>query len=111
LEALRSAMHKAFAQIGPGERQKILERTRLIISVPALRSRLYDGLVGSIEMLADVFALRAGRSADDLAVRAFAGACIGAVIAAVLEWAGKGGADDLGDVMDQALAVLESGLS
>jgi AcrR family transcriptional regulator len=111
LQALRSVIGKAFAQMDAVERERILERTRLMIAVPALRAKLYDNLVNSIDMLTGVIAGRLGRDPGDFAIRAFAGAVIGAEIAAMLEWAGKGGAGDLGKLMDDALAVLEPGLS
>src|SRR5690242_3585441 len=49
LAAMRDIMRKVFAQMPPSERDKIAERTKLIMAVPALRARTYENLVGTIE--------------------------------------------------------------
>jgi len=111
LAALRDIMRKVFAQMPPSEREKIAERTKLIMSVPALRARTYENLVGTIEMIAGMVGRRLGRKPDDLAVRTFAGAVVGALIAALLAWTEHGCREDLGEILDKTMAQLESGLS
>jgi AcrR family transcriptional regulator len=111
LAAMRDIMRKVFAQMPPSEREKIAERTKLIMAVPALRARTYENMVGTIEMIAGMVGRRLGRKPDDLAVRIFAGAVVGALIAALLAWTERDCRDDLGEILDKTMAQLESGLS
>ncbi|NJC72837.1 TetR family transcriptional regulator [Planosporangium thailandense] len=107
--AVRHAIHTAFAQLGPADTAKVLERGRLSMSVPALRARVVENLTGTIDVLAGPLARRSGREPDDFAVRALAGACLGALLAAVFAWLESNGEQDLPGLIDEALAHLESG--
>jgi AcrR family transcriptional regulator len=110
LQALRRALRDSFEQIGPDERRQVFERAKLIMSVPALRARSVDNMVATIDLLAPPLARRLGRDERDLGVRVAVGAVIGAWFAVLTEWIASDGAMDLADVMDQAMATLESGL-
>jgi AcrR family transcriptional regulator len=109
--AVRHAMRFAMQAVGPEEREKVIERSRLMLAVPALRSRSWDNLVNTIDVIAVPIAARTGRRPDDFAVRAFAGACIGALIAALLKWVDSDGDPDLPDLLDEALQAVETGLA
>jgi AcrR family transcriptional regulator len=111
IPALRNAVSSAFGQMGAEELAKIRQRTELMLAVPALRMRMLDNVTGSIEMLAGGVAARTGRSANDLEVRAFAGAVTGALIAAIFVWVDGGFGGSLGEVIDRTLAHLGSGLA
>lgn len=108
-EALRRAMREAFAAMGPEEKDKILARMRLQMSVPALRARTYEQLTASIQMIAETMAKRVDRQADEFPVQVFAGACLGALLAALFAWAGSPDAE-LADIVDRALAQLQVGV-
>ena len=110
LPALRHAMRGAFAQIGAQEQATLEERTKLVMSVPALRARVLENLAATIDIMAEPLATRADRDPTDFTVRAFAGACIGAWFAAITEWAGSDGTKNLADLMDAALGAIETGL-
>ncbi|HEX7745646.1 MAG TPA: TetR family transcriptional regulator [Micromonosporaceae bacterium] len=109
MEALRQALRTAFGAMGPNEKDKILARIRLQMSVPALRARTYEQLTASIQMIAEAMAKRVDRQADEFAVQVFAGACLGALLAALFAWA-ESPDTDLGDIVDQALAQLQGGV-
>lgn len=109
LEALRRAIRTAFAAMGPGEKDKILARMRLQMSVPALRARTYEQLIANLHMIAETMAKRAGRQPDDLAVQVFAGACLGVLLAALFAWV-ESPDTDLADLVDQSLAQLQAGI-
>jgi AcrR family transcriptional regulator len=109
LPALRHAIHTSFAQMSADEVPKILERGRLMMSIPALRARVIENMTATIDVLAEPLARRAGREPDDFAVRTFAGACIGALLVAVFTWMDSDGTKDFLDVIDEALGHLESG--
>jgi AcrR family transcriptional regulator len=109
--ALRQAMRAAFGEIDAAERARVLERTKLSLSVPALRARTLENMAATINMLAEPVARRLGRDPSDFGVRTLVGAWLGALIVAVFEWVASDGAKDLGDLADQALAHLASGFT
>jgi len=111
LPALRHVISMGFSQMGPVEVSKIKQRTKLMLAVPALRMRMLDNFNSSVDMLAGAVARRTGRDPAELEVRAFAGALTGAMIAAIYAWVDGGAAEDLGKLIDRALAHLESGFA
>ncbi|HKT00787.1 MAG TPA: TetR family transcriptional regulator [Rugosimonospora sp.] len=106
--AMRYAMRQAFGQIDQTELPRLLERTRLTLSVPALRMRTLDNFTGQFELLGGPLAARYGRSTRDFDIRVLVGAIFGAIFAAVLTWVERDGGDDLMTLMDDALAQIES---
>jgi hypothetical protein len=91
----------------------IRETTRLTMTVPEVRSRAMDEFARTIGVVADAVARRAGRPADDLAVRAVAGAIIGVIMAITLPWEGwteQASFEDTFARIDEGLALLEAGL-
>jgi hypothetical protein len=109
VQALRAAMHDVFSQLPSEEMQDLRERIDLILAVPELRSRLLDEFSRTIQMVAEMLAGRLGRPADDFALRIFAGALTGVVIAAMLAAIDDPSADVIA-LLDAALAQLEAGL-
>jgi AcrR family transcriptional regulator len=110
IEAMRFVLHQAFDGMGDAERQKIFERIRLVMSVPALRARTFENFTGTSRLIAESVARRVGRDAGEFDIQVFAGACLGAWVAALLEWAEHDGEEDIVELLDRALAMLESGL-
>jgi len=113
LAAIRAAMKQAFAALGEDELIRMRETTELILTVPELRARAIDEFARTIGVIAEAVARRSGRDPSDFAVRNFAGAIVGVVMAATTPWqdwaAEKNGADMV-DRIDAALAHLEAGL-
>jgi AcrR family transcriptional regulator len=113
LAAIRAAMKQAFAALGEDELIRMRETTELILTVPELRARAIDEFARTIGVIAEAVARRSGRDPSDFAVRNFAGAIVGVVMAATTPWqdwaAEKHGADMV-DRIDAALAHLEAGL-
>jgi AcrR family transcriptional regulator len=110
LAAMRHAMRAAFAQMDAAELAKVLARTKLIMSVPALRARNFENLGPTVQLIAQGLAPRLGRPPDDFAVLTFAGACMGALLPAIFRWVEGDGTEDLAELADQALGHLEAGL-
>jgi AcrR family transcriptional regulator len=52
LSALRAAMRAAFRAVPPAEIKVMIERTRLMRDVPALRARMLSDMVGTVEVFA-----------------------------------------------------------
>jgi AcrR family transcriptional regulator len=107
--ALRHALAEAFATFDEADRTTLIQRTDLTMSVPALRMRLLDSLIGTTDLLASAAAQRTGGSPDDFRLRMFSGACIGAILAAMFAWIDSDRSEDIAALMDRALAELEKG--
>jgi AcrR family transcriptional regulator len=105
--ALRQAMRGAFATMAPEELTRLFERTKLMLSVPALRMRMMDSMTDQLGIVGGALAIRTKRSPDDFAARVLAGAFFGAVLAAVTVWVEGGESADFPGLIDQALAQFE----
>ena len=109
LPALHSAFRTVFEQLSPEQWDEQRERTALILTVPDIRGAVLDQLAGTIEQVAELVAERAGRRPEDLEVRTFAGAVIGAMMAVMLPATESPDADWFG-LIDAVFAHLQSGL-
>jgi AcrR family transcriptional regulator len=107
--ALRAAMRAVFAELPSDQVELERERQALIMSVPELRAAMLDGLRSTIQLIAEAMAERVGRRPDELAVRTFAGAILGVVLASSFAAAEDPGADVFTRI-DAGLAQLEAGL-
>jgi AcrR family transcriptional regulator len=105
--AMRAALHDAFANMSEADLTG-LRQTMDLAAIPAVRARMLDELSRTTDVLSSAIAERAGRAADDFAVRTVAGAVLGVAIAVWFsEW------DDIADFADRyerGLALLEAGL-
>jgi AcrR family transcriptional regulator len=113
IAAARAAVRQMFASYTAADMDVIRETTRLTMTVPEIRSRAMDEFARTIGVVAEAVARRAGRPADDLAVRTVAGAIIGVIMAITLPWEGWTGQvsfEDTFERIDAALALLEDGL-
>ena len=110
-DALRAGLRRAYAEMSGADRDEDLQRRRLMFTVPELRSSLIERHATGIGELAEAAAERTGRSATDLDVRAWAGACIGALLSVSLAVVdeGEGEPADFPDVLDSAIARIQSG--
>jgi AcrR family transcriptional regulator len=110
LEVFRHALANAFGTIGEDEIEQVMQRGRLQFAVPALRMRALDNMQESIRFLAAPLAERLGRPPDDFRCQAFVGACVGAMINALMVWLQEGGSTASALAMiDEALSVLADG--
>lgn len=85
-------------------------RTRLMVQVPAVRSRMMESMSVTGHMLCRAVAERTGRDPGDLEVRVYAMSLIGGLIETTMYWAEHGHQEDLRDLIDRSLDVLEHGL-
>ncbi len=111
--AVRAATKQVFASYTAADVDVIRETARLTLTVPEVRARAMDEFARSIAVVAEAVARRAGRPADDLAVRTVAGAIIGVIMAITLPWAGwteQASFEDTFARIDEGLALLEAGL-
>jgi AcrR family transcriptional regulator len=109
IQALRAAFRDVYDCLSVEELTQQRERAALFLSVPELRGAWMSELAGTIQLLTGLIAERSGRRADDLAVRTYAGAVIGAIIAAWLATADDPSAD-IFELVDLSFVHLEAGL-
>ncbi|GGM15715.1 TetR family transcriptional regulator [Dactylosporangium sucinum] len=109
LEVVRHSFLSAFSTISQEEVDQVLARSKLSFTVPALRMRALDNMQASIAVLAAPLAERLGRPPDDFRARAFVGACVGAIINAMIDWVHRDGQMDVLAAMDEALSVISDG--
>jgi AcrR family transcriptional regulator len=111
--AVRAAMREMLAVMSPAQWEQIRETTGLTMTVPEVRARAMDEFSRTIGVMADAMAKHAGRSPDDLAVRALAGAIIGVIMSVTMpwdNWTGEHVSEDMFERIDAGLALLEAGL-
>jgi AcrR family transcriptional regulator len=109
IAALRRAFGQVFSQLPEEALEQLRDRTELIRTVPELRSAMMEEFARNVQLVAELLAERTGRRPEDLAVRTFAGALVGAVMAAMLSWV-EGSGRDFQELLDRAVSQLEAGL-
>lgn len=110
MTAIRIVMGAALRQMDEAAAAQLLQRSRLILATPALRARSMDNLTATISLVSTLVAERTDRNVEDLELRAFAGAIVGAMIAVIEIWTAGDGRVPLADVIDRTLGFLEAGL-
>ena len=94
------------AQWGPGEREALLARWRVIAATPALRTRAAEFERISAEMISDVLPGEAGGSArrsETVLVNAY----MTAFTAALLAWADGNGERKIEELLDETFEALQ----
>ena len=113
IAAVRAASREMLAAYSAADMDLLRETTRLTMTVPEIRARAMDEFARTITVVAEAVARRAGRSPDDLAVRAVAGAVIGVIMSITMPWEGwseERSFEDMFGRIDEALGLLEAGL-
>ena len=114
LSAVRAATREVFTSYTQADLDLLGETTALTMTVPEVRARAMDEFARTISVVGEALAKRAGRPADDLAVRTTAGAIIGVIMSITMPWedwsSDRRTIEDMFERIDQALALLEAGL-
>ncbi|MFF3453290.1 TetR/AcrR family transcriptional regulator [Streptomyces sp. NPDC002730] len=110
LESIRHVMTHALRTSINEEREEVIQRTRLMVEVPAIRARMTESMATTSELLVQALADRTGRDRDDLDVRVFTAAVLGALREVMLYWAARDHQDDLIELVDRALTTIKGGL-
>jgi AcrR family transcriptional regulator len=112
--AVRAATREVFASYTAADLDLIQEIMTLTVTVPEIRARAMDEFARTIRVVSEALAKRSGRPADDLPVRATAGAIVGVMIAITIGeedgWTDRQQIGEMFGRIDQALALLEAGL-
>jgi AcrR family transcriptional regulator len=112
--AVRAATRQVIASYSEADLDVIRQTTALTMTVPEVRARAMDEFARTIRVISAALAKRTGHPADDLAVRATAGAIIGVIMSITMPWEGwssdRQGIEETFERIDQALGLLEAGL-
>ncbi|MGW0554751.1 TetR/AcrR family transcriptional regulator [Streptomyces sp. NPDC002926] len=111
LESIRQVMTHGLRTFIREEREEVVQRTRLMVEVPAVRARMTVTMATAAELLVHALADRTGRDRDDLDVRIFTAAVLGALREVVLYWAARDHQDALIVLVDRALTTIKGGLT
>ncbi|MFI6035206.1 TetR/AcrR family transcriptional regulator [Streptomyces sp. NPDC051315] len=109
-KSIRHVMREAIRTGVEGDMEVARLRTRLMVEVPAVRSRMMESMSVTGRMLCTAIGERTGRDPDSLEVRIYAMSLIGGLMETSLYWAERGHQDDLTSLVDRTLDVLEHGL-
>ncbi len=104
LLASRRGLAVVLGELDEDEMAIVRARTALLLSIPALRSRLQEQLGSTREAFALALAPRLGKDPADMEVQVLAAACAGALAVAIERWAAT--QQDLALTVDEALAAL-----
>ncbi|MDQ0932277.1 TetR/AcrR family transcriptional regulator [Streptomyces turgidiscabies] len=110
LVSLRYILKNAIGRSSAEEPEVTRLRGRLMLEVPAVRSRMIESLSETGRLLSRVIAERTGRDAADLEVRVYAMSLIGGLSEVTVYWAQNDFQDDLTDLVDRTVHVFEHGL-
>ncbi|MGW0538072.1 TetR/AcrR family transcriptional regulator [Streptomyces sp. NPDC003032] len=111
VESLRHVLRGAVG-LGFAEEPEVSRlRTKLMIEVPAVRSRMLESMSVTGGILCRVIAERTGRDPGELEVRAFSMGLIGALTETAAYWAEHDHRDDLATLVDRTLDMLVSGFA
>ncbi len=80
------------------------------MSIPAIRARIFQNMLDTMDLLAEGVARRTGADPASFQVRVLIGAVMGTIIPVLQAWATA--EEDLGfaEMVDEAFALLEAGL-
>ncbi|MEU0673163.1 TetR family transcriptional regulator [Streptomyces sp. NPDC006172] len=109
-DSIRHMLREAVRTGVEEDREVARLRTRLMVEVPAVRSRMMESMSATGRMLCTAIAERTGRAPDSLEVRVYAMSLLGGLMETSLYWAENGHRDDFADLVDRALRVLQNGL-
>ncbi|MFG2717352.1 TetR/AcrR family transcriptional regulator [Streptomyces sp. NPDC048416] len=109
LRSLRYVMTEAMRLALLDDHEETVQRTRLMVEVPALRARMMESMASTSRQLCEVLAERSGREVD-LEVRVFAMAVLGALHETTVYWAERHHEDDIFVLIGRTLDALEAGL-
>ncbi len=109
VDALCATVRAVFGGLAGADMARAREREQLLRSVPDLRAAMLGEFAGSARQIAELVAERAGRSADDDAVIALAGAVIGLCITAWFTGDGDSRTEAFLEQIDTGMALLASG--
>ncbi|NLU75261.1 TetR family transcriptional regulator [Streptomyces sp. HNM0575] len=107
LTAVHQALAGGLKSIYETDRRALLARTRLILTTPALRARLWQNQSATEQLFTDALTAREP-SGDAFRIRVLASASLAAVATALTAWVDGEGREHLPALVDAAFAVLHA---
>ncbi|MFJ9827589.1 TetR/AcrR family transcriptional regulator [Streptomyces sp. NPDC101160] len=111
LDSLRTVILDAVSAALAEDPAETLLRARFLVEVPAVRARFTETTAETGRLLSGAVAERTGRDPDDLEVRVFTAAVLGALREATVHWAEHGRGDELVTLLDRTVDTLKGGLT
>ncbi|MCP3819031.1 TetR family transcriptional regulator [Streptomyces sp. A3M-1-3] len=111
LESLRFVITEVLRTYLDRERDEMIRRTRLMVDIPAVRARMTETMSATAILLTRALADRTGRAPDDLELRIFTAAVLGALREVTIYWGERGFRDDLIELVERALDTMKGGLA
>jgi AcrR family transcriptional regulator len=108
VEAMRRMFRQVLEHAYASDRDMIIARLRLVLSVPALRARAFDTNL-TYRIFVELVSERVGRPRDDFEVQIFGQAVLGALEAVMIRWVENGAVEDLPGLVDRALEFVAAG--
>jgi AcrR family transcriptional regulator len=109
-ESMRALVYEALGGLYRRDRDELLLRVRLLLTVPELRARLRDSQSEGEQRLAAYLAGPRGLAPDDLGLRVLSAALTSTIIVALDAWVRDDGKRDLMALLDEAMTALAAGL-
>jgi AcrR family transcriptional regulator len=107
--AIRRAIVDQLSTILKRDRDLVLARAKLALSVPELRARFWEETQKSQDFVQKLITQRTRKDPNAYEVRVAASIIVSAMFVAVLEWVSQDGRDDLAKLVNRALDVVEAG--
>ena len=107
--AIRETFREIIGAMIADDRERLLDRSRLLLRASALRARQWDQMRESQNLIVDVLAERLGRSTADLELRSFVAATLAVWETAGMAWVEDDGKGDLLEMIDRGMASLVAG--
>jgi AcrR family transcriptional regulator len=107
--AAHETLREIIGEMLANDRGRLLERSRLMLRVSALRARQRDQMREAQDLIIDVLAERLGRSPADLELRSFVAAVLAVWETAGRAWVEDDGRGDLLELLDRGMAFLVAG--
>jgi AcrR family transcriptional regulator len=110
VESMRALVYEALGGLYRRDRDALLLRVRLLLTVPELRARLRDAQGEGVELLATHLAQQRGVKPDDLGIQVVASAMSSTIIVALDAWMRDDGKSDLLAILDRAVEALATNM-
>ncbi|MFD0773327.1 TetR family transcriptional regulator [Streptomonospora algeriensis] len=111
VERVRNAIAEGLAAVYAADRDALLARVQLLLSAPALRTRLWEQTQSTQALLERSLAGTDDPAAVPMRVRVVASACLAVLTTAITTWGGEGGRAELPELVDDAFTQLRAELS
>ncbi|MEZ7005080.1 TetR family transcriptional regulator [Streptomyces sp. AD55] len=106
---IHQALRDGLAQIYATDRQALLDRTRLILTTPALQGRMWQNQAVTQRHIVRALGGQAADKGGELRVKVLVAASFAVATVALLEWAAAPGEGELPDRIDKAFAAFAEG--